>query len=131
MALYNDDFMTKEGQSKCQICGGMCEEVGEKYTKIPEGMIKDKQGLVWSWKHVTSHNDHPPFPAVEHTPKEALEKFRDWQREYGYKNSEEMFIVKLQEQNRIVIPQPIAELLKAKKGDKLRISVENVDYTAN
>ena len=38
----------------------------------------------------------------------------------------ETFVVKLQRQNRIVIPQGNAEILKLKKGDKLRVSVEKV-----
>jgi bifunctional DNA-binding transcriptional regulator/antitoxin component of YhaV-PrlF toxin-antitoxin module len=38
----------------------------------------------------------------------------------------ETFTVKLQGQNRIVIPQAQAEILKLKKGDKLRVSVEKV-----
>lgn len=38
----------------------------------------------------------------------------------------ETFVVKLQRQNRIVIPQANAEILRLKKGDKLRVSVEKV-----
>jgi bifunctional DNA-binding transcriptional regulator/antitoxin component of YhaV-PrlF toxin-antitoxin module len=38
----------------------------------------------------------------------------------------ETFTVKLQAQNRIVIPQANAEILKLKQGDKLRVKIEKV-----
>lgn len=38
----------------------------------------------------------------------------------------EEFVVKLQKQNRIVIPQAQAELMKLKQGDKLRVKIEKV-----
>lgn len=80
------------------------------------------------WEHINSANSgHPPFPAMENTKKEALEEYRKWQREFKQKGDEEMFLVKLQEQNRIVIPQAVAEVLKVKKGDKIRITAEKVD----
>ena len=41
----------------------------------------------------------------------------------------ETFVVRLQAQNRIVIPEAIAELLGLKKGEKLRVSVEKVIRT--
>jgi bifunctional DNA-binding transcriptional regulator/antitoxin component of YhaV-PrlF toxin-antitoxin module len=38
----------------------------------------------------------------------------------------ETFIVRVLEANRITIPQEYVEVLKLKKGDKVRVSVEKV-----
>lgn len=40
--------------------------------------------------------------------------------------AQESFIVKVLEANRITIPQEYIEVLKLKKGDKVRVSVERV-----
>ena len=38
----------------------------------------------------------------------------------------ETFIVRVQEQNRLVIPKVIYDIMKLKRGDRIRISIEKV-----
>ena len=45
---------------------------------------------------------------------------------YGGIMATETFIVRVLEANRITIPQEYVEVLKLKKGDKVRVSVEKV-----
>lgn len=42
------------------------------------------------------------------------------------KSGKETFVVEVQEQKRIAIPKVIYDLMKLKKGDKVRVSVEKV-----
>jgi len=70
-------------KSRCQICGGLCDEEVLDGKNAPAD-LKASDGKVYCWTHTkfSKHADHPPYPAAENTKQEAIEDYQKWRREF-------------------------------------------------